>query len=247
MTQTLTLGPAAALGTPPGPWVASTQAVTLGVAPAVGFLAGPTVAQSGATPPEWVPRVTCSAWSRNGVLTATMADSFAPTWQDRHNEVGSGQAQMENDDAELALIDYRHVIRFDLDGAAVDACLVEHIDTVALATGEEVDEVTTLGGRGRLAILEEAIVAPYGGESRTQFQADRLFNFAAPELDDSGWSPVVTRVQALNPEVDPGSHNTVPQGWPDPDALKIWQSWPIGARAAPVGDVSRDVRPHPVG
>jgi outer membrane protein OmpA-like peptidoglycan-associated protein len=45
------------------------------------------------------------------------------------------------------------------------------------------------------------------------------------------------RVEITLNFADPVSHNTVPQRWPDPGALKIWMDWPIGDRPAPVGDV----------
>lgn len=221
-----------------GPWYPTTQAVTPAPAPAVAYLAGPDTEQPGGPGSEdFRSRLTAGAYDRAGTLVAGLDDSFARTWQDPLNEVGSGELRLQNDDPDVATVGYAHVIRFSLDDQARFACLVEHKDQVTATTSEEIEEVTTLAGRGTMAVLEEALIGPVGGERRSQFEQDRLFNFAAPELDDADWGPVVTRVQALNPEVDPGSHNTVPQGWPDPTALKIWQSWPIGARLTPVGDV----------
>lgn len=181
--------------------------------------------------------LSASVHTRAGVLVGALADSYERTWSDVLSDVGDWKLSLTNDDAALAQLVYGRIVRLALNGTVRFAGLIEALAATTVAPGEEVDEKTVASGRGTLAIWEEALILSVLGVDRLGFSDTRLFSFASPDLDISAWTAVQSRAQSIDPDVDPGSHNTVPQRWPDPGALKIWMTWPIGDRPATPGDV----------
>ena len=178
--------------------------------------------------------ITVKVRDRAWALKSTLDDSYGRRWQDVHNDTGSGSFSVQNDDPDLGAVDYGDIVEFSINGTARFNSLVEKIDRVAIAPGEEVDEATAVSGRGHLAVLEEAVVQPipFG-------LADvRRFDYSAPELDDSGWvaATEIEQGQGITGNV----RGDMPDGWPDDQAWWIWDrnsSTTPGATAAPEGDV----------
>ena len=140
--------------------------------------------------------------------------SSARTWTDKHNAPGFWSLTLGNDDADLPHIRTDDVVQFRLDGAPVWTGIVERRDVVRVSQQEEAGQVTTLAGRGTLAIWDRMVVYPDLGVGRALFGDVRYFNFASPDYDDSTWDPVLAA----------GTTSTVgaPDGWADFDAERIW-------------------------
>lgn len=125
---------------------------------------------------------------------AELTQSWARRWLDELDDVGSGSVNLQNDDFDLALVSYGSVVRFDLDGLACFAMIVETITRKAIDAGEEAEEFTSLAGRGLLAGWEDAIVFPSMVDPfrRRYVVSDvRTFSFASLEYDDESWKDAV--------------------------------------------------------
>lgn len=155
-------------------------------------------------------------------------EGFGRSWQDVHNDAGAGRIVVQNDDPDLASVDYFDVLRFELDGVTRFAALVERKARATVAGGEEADEATELSGRGVVALLEDGVVFPEGGPGRARFSETRVFNFASPSFDDSGWTTPVASTQT--------QMEFSPEGWPDPDAVYLWDRY-SAVDGTPPGDV----------
>ena len=181
------------------------------------------------------------------------ATAFGKRWQQTVSDVGSGQVQLVNDDPNLAAITYGDFVRFDLDGTARFLMLVEAIDTVAIAPAEEVDEVTTITGRGSLAQWEQAIVLPPNGVEGQPYTETRVFDWGAAELDidvvTTNWDAAVELTQVgQGSEGEPPPSFPVrwlqyPLGWSDPTGYWVWSQAAGAGPAMPAGTsyFARDV------
>lgn len=141
-------------------------------------------------------------------------EAFGRSWQDVHNGEGTGRVLLADDDPDLAAVAYFDVLRFELDGATRFAAVVERKARASIAAGEEVDEVTEVTGRGVAAVLEDGVVYPERGLDLYPFGDTRVFNFAAADLDDTGWAAPIETTIAL--------YGRNPVGWPDPAAVFLW-------------------------
>ena len=186
-------------------------------------------------------RVTVHHQTEAQVGTATAVDvsatSFDRSFQTTLSDVGAGAIRLQNDDALLAAIDKGEFIRFSLDGTPRFLMLVEKLDTVAIAPNEEVDEVTTISGRGSLAMWESAVVLPPNGVTGQPYTETRTFDWGAPELDLTGWPVAVEIAQAgqgsegVPPPDFPVAWLGYPLGWSDPTGY--W-TWSVAASTGPV-------------
>lgn len=169
--------------------------------------------------------------------TDLSATSFARTWQSALSDVGFGSVSLANDDANLAAITYGHYVQFKLDGTARFLMQVENIDTVAISDNEEAGEVTKISGRSHLAQWEGAVVDPPNGLDGLPTTGDRVFNYASPELDISGWAAAVQVYQqgTYPPLFPPDGWFGDPTGWPDPSGYFIWSRAYNSMTGQPVG------------
>lgn len=153
-------------------------------------------------------------------------ESFARVWQETLNDSGTGSITLPNSDAALATLSYDDAIRFWLDGAPVFTMLVESWDTETIAPTEDVDQVTTIKGRGAGSLLDEIIVYPEGGVNRRPVGDDRLFFFGQTPFDDSGWQ--FATVQAVYGATTPNWNSLegvkAPAGFPDDAAGYLWNN-----------------------
>jgi hypothetical protein len=89
------------------------------------------------------------------------------------------------------------VIRFYDQGWCCFAWIVQTIERVQIARGEEIDQVTRFSGKGLLDILSEALVYPANsldalprgpeGMSMRPVEVDRYFSWQSNAYDDSAW------------------------------------------------------------
>lgn len=163
--------------------------------------------------------------------------SFGRSWQTVLSDVGFGSVSLQNDDANLAAIDYGDYVQFALDGTPRFLMQVEGLDTVAISDDEEVGEVTTISGRSHLAEWEGAVVDPPNGIAGLPTTGDRVFNYASAELDVSGWSAAVEIYQqgTYPPLFPPEGWYGDPTGWPDPSGFFMWSRAYDSMTGQPVG------------
>lgn len=185
------------------------------------------------------------------------ATAFGKSWQVTKSDVGSAQVQLANTDANLAAVTFGDFVRFDLDGTPRFLMLVEAIDTVSIAPNEEVDEVTTISGRGSLAQWEQAIVLPPNGVIGQPYTETRVFDWGAAELDitlSTATAPTAWNAAVELFQVGRGSEGTPPAdfpyawlgkplGWSDPTGYWVWSQALDATPAVPAGTsyFARDV------
>lgn len=198
---------------------ATPQSLTVGSAVPGSFAPGPQlVTAEGMEPDMFVARLLdrSDMGAAGTVLTGTQRESFL----DQQNDAGSGQITLDNDDAQLALIDDNSLIRFEIGGCAALTMIPRSRTRQTVAEQEEYDETTRLEGPGHLALLDEAVVYPSRGLDARPIEDERAFNWAAVPFDDSGWawaSPAgLQRDGLVNWTDDDGV--PWPYNWPDGDA-----------------------------
>jgi hypothetical protein len=126
------------------------------------------------------------------------------------------------------------VVRIDVDTTPACAFEVERIRYEQIGDGEL---GWTLTGPGTLAKWANAVVYPPLGVGRALFSDNRVWNFAAPELDDSLWDLAVVTEKACV-----GTNFGLPELFIDPDAYWIWDRLvdggigEVGSVYAPAGD-----------
>lgn len=127
------------------------------------------------------PRITVELLARDTLaVKATLDESRDRQWQEVFNDVGNGKVTLQNDDPDLALVEYGDYVRFLLDGVARFAIVVEAITRTDIAAGEEVDEATVISGRGAIAVLENVVIYPDAVFlDGVPFADARVFNFSS--------------------------------------------------------------------
>jgi hypothetical protein len=127
-------------------------------------------------------------------VVATLTLSHGRTWQDVLSDAGFGEITFQNDDPALASFtdDGDDIMVFKYRGQRALAILCERKQKVRAAASEDAGHTTTYSGRGHLALLERAVVYPSDGVGRTPVEEDRLFNWASPDFDDTGWTTAAT-------------------------------------------------------
>jgi hypothetical protein len=171
-------------------------------------------------PPEWVSRVSASLHTTDGTPVADLSASFARSWQEVHNGVGSATVSIPADDADAALIDLGQCVTFSLDDTPRFTMLVEAIEAIVVAQGEEHDQIVVASGRGWSALMERAVVYPSGGAGRIPFADDRLFGIISPEFARGVDLPYAERIKEQTDTAAP---------WVLPDATAAPAEWPEGA------------------
>lgn len=186
--------------------------------------------------PEFAGRISVHVYDRaNAAPVVELEDRLAGAgFQDVMADAGTGKTALANDDADLALVGYGDVLRFEIDGVFEFASRVEIIGRADVSPEEEAGEATELAGRGTLAIFENGIVYP--DSTGSIFSERRVFNFASTDLEDSAFGPVLS-TSILSGPVGGISTGVAPRGWPDATAEKIWIGYPPATGFATPGDV----------
>ena len=176
------------------------------------------------------------------------------TWQDRLDAIGDGSLVLGNEDADLTYVWGQDcAVRFELNGRAAFTMLIDDVEHVAIAGGEEHDQVTTLAGHAHIGVLAEAVVYPARGCDRKPWGESRVFSWASLDFDDAGWGrcdPLVTQapgalqfpgggtrpplIAGTGPNGSYWEHGVDPE-WPDTGAWWIWAHWPDSRESAPAG------------
>lgn len=167
---------------------------------------GPRIRQAGAEVPAIAALVyrpldiggSTSRGLHRASLVTRLDRAWGRTWQDRLNDVGSGQLVLANDDPQLALVNDGDLVRFELYGEAAMSWFVEDRERHAVAEGEEADQTTTLQGPAHVSLLGQSLVypararlvwpppasRPIGG---LPIEEDRIFAWSALGFPDGAW------------------------------------------------------------
>lgn len=171
-------------------------------------------------------------------------DLVAAEFNDIAYGVGAARTTIDMIDPAVPMLQEGRLIEHRVDGQLVFTSIVEQWDLQRLAETEEVDQTCMISGRGHLAILEYGVVEPliFGVGPTGTPTMDRVFNWAAPDFNDSSWLPA-TEIRRQGDMIDPAGTWTqsseYPLGWPDEDAYWILTR-PLGPGSpsepkAPVG------------
>lgn len=151
-------------------------------------------------------------------------------WLDEVNTAGTAQFELHLGDAVLvanpSLLNQYNVVKFALNGTPIKAWLIEDVQPVRVATGEQADEWVTVTGRGVISALEAAVVYPEYG-LRELVSEDRNFNFASRDGVWRNPGEWVAGVGVLWPSDTAPARAHHPTNWPDPLAYWIWSSDPL--------------------
>lgn len=205
-------------------------------------------------PGEVVPDLIALLFHRPDILhpIAMLDQSIGQTFQDRFKELGTGEVTLLNDDPDLASVwDHECVVRFEVQGRAAFCMIVNELEHVAIAEGEEHDQTTKLAGRAHISVLEECLVYPPTGADVLPYSDKRIFSWPSPDLSDSWWGNadiLCTQTRPLQfppwqppfPLYDGGGSESywvdaVSDDWPDPNAWWMWAHWPASREWAPEG------------
>lgn len=227
------------------------QAFAMAGAGQLAQVGGPLITRPG----EVVPDMAALLFHRPDITNpvAVLADAMGQTFQDRHKELGTGEVTLLNTDPDLGAVwDAECVVRFEIMGRAAFTMIVNELDHVAIAEGEEHDQTTKLAGRAHISVLEESVVYPPTGPDTKPFSDERIFSWPSPDLNDSWWGLTDALVTQSTPPLFPGGGTrpplidpTGPNGsywetavaddWPDPAAWWMWAHWPNNREWAPAG------------
>jgi len=196
-----------------------------------GAMAGsPMVGIEGVVPPRL--RATLHHRPNIGPVVAELTGAMARKWQDELNETGSASMTIPNEDPQSTLVQPGDIIRFEDEGYACFAWIVQQIERVQIARGEEIEQVTRFSGKGLLDILSEALVYPANsldamprgpeGMSMHPIEIDRYFSWQSNAYDDTAWTTAKLYAQYW-----PGTNGNPPG---EPDGSGMFQGvteWPL--------------------
>jgi hypothetical protein len=215
---------------PPGPNVYEPLTVALPPIATEPNVPGPVIIRPADPDPEL--RTVVKVYDRTNTNLIGELDERAAgaSFQDVIGDTGSGTAVVMNDDPDLAFVDYTRVLRFEVDGLAEFASIIEGKRKVVVAREEEAGQATAALGRGLLAALENAIVYPVAPGALVSDH--RVFGFASPDLETGSFEQV-RAISILSGPAGGISTNAPPEGWPDMSAKKIWVEYPPATAFAP--------------
>lgn len=210
-------------GVDPPPWW-TPEAVPLGPT----WDAGITVEQVTILPGASIP-----------VTGAPLTGTWDKNWQDQLLTDGSGGLSLD----ETTAVEGETVLRFSLEGATAFQVLVNQIEHIIAAEGEEHDQIYNLSGPGAIALLANASIAPEAGFPVDQYERRtskghisdiRYFNYSSQHFDDALWNPAV----ATAPEYDTLNLYGRPVGMKDATGSGAQWLWDRhSAENVPGGDV----------
>lgn len=178
--------------------------------------------------------LTVQVWNpTRTVLKGTITGPLAPRFQAPRGDIGSFSFFLPKSDpynaTQVVAID--DVVQFLIDGTDAWPGIVTTIGLTAIADGDELNLGWQITGVGAMAAWQRSLVYPPMGIERQLFSDTRVFNYASPELDISGWDVAREVEKSLV-----GERFGIPELFPDPDAYWIWNSQQPGAVS--LGDVS---------
>lgn len=190
-----------------------------------GVTFGPRITQTLPAEEDYVPRISASLFDVDGVTwIRDLPNSWGREWQEVLNEAGTGRLTMAVADEDAGYLWTDRIVRLALDGVTCFAFVIETYSRVVVAKGEEVDETVTVSGRGVLSRLADAIVYPVNGAGAAPVSDWRLFSFADPAYDASGWGDPISLGAQPAPSVP--EWRGYPVAWPDASARWLWVPQP---------------------
>lgn len=167
-------------------------------------------------------RVVAKVYTRAGALQGTLTEDTGRRWLDTYNDSGSGSLEVPNASSERALIDYDRIIRFELDGTARFAFIVDELESVTL-NDEESSEATRASGAGTLSMLDEWAIPQTRGTGALPIEDTRTLSFASPQFVESvSWVAATQIIQQHH--TTPTLWIGKPTGWVEPTAFWVWAS-----------------------
>lgn len=138
--------------------------------------------------------------------------------QDRLNKAGTGSVTVPVDHPSAADLVGGNVIRVYHGTTCVHAWTILDVRTITVADEPQRRIVAT--GTGLLDRWSEALVDPWNANETRPVSLDRVWNWASPELDTSGWSTTVHNQTWTNSQWP-----RLPEAWPktnSPATSWIW-------------------------
>lgn len=176
--------------------------------------------------PPW--QATLRHRANPAAVVAELDEVSALAWQDQLNEPGSASLRLPNDHPALADLAPSDLVLIEVGGWAAFTLLCREAQRVAVAPGEESDQLTTISGPGSLAILEEAVIYPILPLGHWPIEEDRLFSWPAIDYRDDWWDDAVVMARWDDPtfwaEGAVIGNAPAPTDWPDPDGTWIWDA-----------------------
>lgn len=149
------------------------------------------------------PPVTVEVVTRTFAPVVTLDESHDRSWQESLNEPGSAVLAIDNDDPDLASVNADdHLLLYRLYGAAAFTMLPRETSRTDATPDEEFGEITVFTGPGHVSLCDESLVYPSRGLDQLPIETDRVFNWASPYLDDSGWRTPTAIVQQGIPDME---------------------------------------------
>lgn len=183
------------------------------------------------------PRVTVELLARaDKSFKATLSEAWGKQWQEVLNDCGTGKVTLQNDDDDLVLVEYGDFLRFSLDGVPCFVSIVEQMDRVDVAPGEDADEYTVISGRGALALLEDAVIRPDFGYDGLPFGDARAFNFSTFAAISAESNPIQFTPYDFGERSVAGIYAGRPADFPAVFSHWIGGAAPNGSGTNPTGD-----------
>lgn len=180
---------------------------------------------------------------------STVVGAYDIAYQDVLNDLGSGSFRLPFDAAAVPTTEFGDVVEVLLDSTVIGRWVIERVDRVQAADGEEADQDWSYSGRSVVSELERGIVYPATGvrdvvspifTGRLGFKPysdERHLGPMDPHYDISGWGAAV--------EAAPMVGALSPIGWNDPDAMWLGGDYDYAHFAATFttsGDFSVSIR-----
>ena len=201
-----------------GPWLGKDQTVTV-----------PLVEGGWAFPPTLLNSTDVAAIAAGGMsvkvlnrasqaVLATLSLAGAKSFVDQVDDTGTGTVTVPNDDTSDT--DFDRLLQFFLGGQPRFLSVIEDRDVVTLSPQGEGAQQTTLTGRGALALLNEGTVGSPLGDGALPIIDVRSFSVFSPDKDITSWG--YAKQLARQSATTEGWDASEPEGWPNPDAWRIW-------------------------
>lgn len=159
-------------------------------------------------------------------------ESFERRFRDEMKGAGSWQISLANDDANMP--DFDDIVAFEFDGQVRFSGPVESKKVVTLSAGEDSEKVTSLSGRGRLAVTDKCALPPSRGWDAVPVEVMSSQFWGSVDFDDSGWLRVIRTRRADIPT--PFVPRAIPEWWPDKTAWWVAPNHPgVSSVDAPLG------------
>jgi hypothetical protein len=157
-----------------------------------------------------------------GFVMSRLPHSFSRSFQDDSNNTGTASFAIENGDVDWADVTLERLVNFKVYGNRAMTMLIESQHKVAVAEGEEFDQITVNTGRGHLALWEQFVLYPSRGPDSVPVEEDRVFNWTSPTYDDTTWkmSKHIAKQGGSSYWIYNGVH--APFDFPDATAYWIW-------------------------